>query len=186
MMSAIEPSFDQAEQVERDKGAEYRERLTRRAMLRQKIWRRIKIGIFATIFSIVLVGGAFASREIRDGMNAMAFHTTTDYRECKWQIGKMELTGRRSFTYPYMDLFGQRIIDTSRISEETTVNLPKDTTTIVGIKDENQWWGEQQAEGPAATIKLKPGKLYVVVSGKNFGAFDHESFCKQQPAKKEI
>ena len=178
VQAAVEP---REPDVVRDPGAEARERLQKRSF--SQAFRKVLLKMFMVVLVVLAGWGAMAFAAISKEMTT---GTTTDYRECKWPIGKLEITGRRSFTYPYTEVLGHRIIDTSRVTESTTINLPRDAVTVVGITDKDNWWGGQQDEGPPGTMNLKPGKVYVVVVGKNYGAFDHDSFCNQQSIKKEI
>lgn len=175
------PGLNREEPAERpDPAIELNERLRKRSI--GYTVRKIFFRVFLAVL-VALLG--FGGMVYATAMRTMTTDTVTDYRDCKWQIGKFELTGKRSYTYPYHDVFGIRFIDKSRMTEQTTINIPRDATTVVTINDSGNWFGDQQDEGPAGTMKLKPGKMYVVVSGKNYGAFDHDSFCTQQP-KKEL
>lgn len=188
-MSTTESATPQAEFAIEDQGAKpvyndpaivLNERLQKRSFM--YLVRTVLMRVFfAVLVSLVFVGAVAYAK----AMETMTSDTVTDYRDCKWQIGKYELTGRRSYTYPYHEVFGFRFIDKSRVTEQTVINTPRDTTTVVTINGKDNWFGDQQEEGPAGTMKLKPGKMYVVVAGKNFGAFDHDAFCTQQP-KKEL
>lgn len=163
-----------------DPAPELKDRLQKRSV--GYAFRKLLFKVFMLML-VCLIAVGFMTYAM--AMKTMVKDTTSDYKECKWTIGKYELTGRRTYTYPYTEIFGHRIIDRERVTEQTVINTPKDTITIVGLTDQKKWWGEQQEEGPAGTMKIKAGKMYVVVIGKNYGAFDHESFCKQQPTKGE-
>jgi hypothetical protein len=170
------PATPTRNEVEIDKGAMARERVQKRSLAYAV--RRILFRIFLMVL-VALVGTGVITYAM--AMKTMTKATVTDYRECSWQVGKLEITGRRSYTYPYTEVFGHRFLEVDRVSESTIINLPREATTVVGVSQGKKWTGDQQMEGPAGTMKLQRADTYVIVSGKNYGAFEYEAFCTQHP-----
>lgn len=162
-----------------DGGADARVRLNDRRLA--YLFRRMLFRTFLVVLAILTLAlaGLFAYAKA-----TMVEGTTTDNRECRWPVGKIEITGTRSYTYPYRDILGHRTIDKSRVYEKTTIVLPKELTTVVGVNRDGKWYGEQSGGSAVGQLILKRADYYTVVSGQNFGGFNYDDFCNSRVTPK--
>lgn len=92
-------------------------------------------------------------------------HNVTDSRSCLVKFsGDNKLTGTRSYSYQYTELFGWRWYDKNTVSTETRLTIAGEPVTIVGIGGKEPWsvnisMGEQYRQ------LLKPAEEYVILYG---------------------
>lgn len=101
-------------------------------------------------------------------------------RACRWQINdKLEVTGRRTYTFQQNELFGIRWNDAKGVLEKTSVDVIGKQMLVVGLTADDKWWGYPISTGERGIQNLKPADSYVfVIEGDKVGAVKYNEFCK--------
>jgi hypothetical protein len=100
-----------------------------------------------------------------------------DDRSCEFSIGNREMTGIRTYSYPYTEIFGFRFIDTSTIEEKTTINIRGDAMTVVGHSSTG-WWAINIGTGEIGKQVIKNAESYTFVMGKAVNVIPYRQLCK--------
>lgn len=157
----------------KEAGAVARERIQARGAAYQAA-RALKLvmGGFILFFLLGLAGIAVYGWETR------VTATNIDLRRCIAKVGEMNVTGTRTFDYPYTEIFGFRFIDTGHIIESTRMNLNGNAITVVGQLGDS-WWAIPIGAGEQGNQLLKPADNYTfVIEGKHAGVVEYNSFCR--------
>jgi len=156
-----------------DAGQAAKEKLTvKQAAIKTAYMVRFTILSFIGFFLLGLAGyGAWAwEHRVQSAF--------TDYRTCSVKVGNKEVTGTRSFTYPFTEVLGYRFIDTKHIHQETKIDIRGDAITIVGTQGD-KWWAIPVGTGERGVQLLKPADAYTfVIDGKDAGVIEYNSFCR--------
>jgi hypothetical protein len=101
----------------------------------------------------------------------------SDDRLCSSEIGGYKVTGKRTYSYPYMEIYGFRFIDTKKIDERTVVDIRGDAVLILG-QSADMWWSVAVGAGEQGIQILKEANQYTFVSGKKALIVSSKEFCK--------
>jgi hypothetical protein len=126
-------------------------------------------GVAVIILAIVAIGYYGWSNQISGRFS--------DDRLCSSEIGGFKVTGKRTYSYPYMEIYGFRFIDTKKIDERTVVNISGDSMMILGQSDD-MWWSVAIGPGEQGIQILKEASQYTFVSGKKALIVSSKEFCK--------
>lgn len=159
-----------------DKGSMARQIMEQKAELKRlKLSRLINKLLMWFVFLGVLGALGFAAygyiqRDLKSGFD-------TTFRECEIAVGELKITGKRTYSYPYKALWGQRWVDETRVRESTTINLPGVKLAIVADA-EPKWWGLRFSDGERGAPILKPALKYTLVTDKGIAMMSYGGFCK--------
>lgn len=105
--------------------------------------------------------------------------TYVDHRECKLPLNEdYAITGKRTYTYPYVEVFGVRVVQTEQIDEVTQIDLRGQSIVTVGQTKDN-WWAINNEQGERGVQILKPADTYTfVMDGDRIGVIAYKSFCR--------
>lgn len=159
-----------------DAGIKARDLLEERSKSRNKFHRfLIALTVFLVLITVSIAGilGKYA-------YDTKVVGRFNDMRMCSTIVGKYRLTGTRTYSYPYVEILGYRLIDSSKILEETKIDIKGNTVTVVGI-DSDQWWSIYIGKGEQGTYKLKQADTYIFTSDDNVGVVDYSAFCNNTP-----
>lgn len=102
-----------------------------------------------------------------------------DERPCHAEIGKQEVSGKRTYSYPYFEIMGFRFLDTSKVTERTQIDVRGTPFTVVGLKGEAQWKGYPVSSGERGILILDQADTYVFFyDEKSVGAVSYNTLCK--------
>lgn len=160
--------------AEIDAGILARERLEIKRFKRARTLTRI-----LTCFLITLVGGFSAAGYTAYVELNKPGVRYTDYRECKYEDPdqKLELTGKREYSYLQKEFFGLQYRQGNQVTEQTVMNVRGNSMSIVGLSKE-AWKSIYVGEGEQGIQILMPAELYVVTLGKKTAVFNYADFCK--------
>jgi hypothetical protein len=160
-------------------------RVATRATLKAIRWT------IASIISLVIIVVVLT---VTYGYKHMKTDNFTYERSCSMALDKdLVITGKRSYTYKYQEVFGYRFTDTSTSFEKTTLDVrniemtvvgqytkpkPIDPTTGVAPPGEERWWAIQTGIGDKDARVLKGADNYTFVVGKRVGVVTYDSFCR--------
>lgn len=160
-------------QMATDAGANAAERIRTKSSAYQKakrVFNTIVGGILALAIVIIASAGYYA-------YSTKTVGHFTDSRPCSWKVGEVVVTGTRTYTYPYTQIFNFRSINTDLIEERTSLNVDGNGITIIGLNNDT-WWSTSVKEGERGAQILKPSTSYVFQIGKNIGVAKYGEFCK--------
>lgn len=105
--------------------------------------------------------------------------TYVDHRECSLDLeGDYTVTGKRTYTYPYVEVYGFRVVQTSKIDEKTQIDLKGSSIVTIG-QTNDEWWAINNKTGEFGIQILKPANSYsFVVNGDRVGVVTYKSFCR--------
>jgi hypothetical protein len=154
-----------------DAGAAARERLAARALRKTK-WFLKWTFLTTMLLAIAVVTGSgwWVYEHRHQGYDIV-------YRNCKWKLGDSELTGTRTYSYPYQEYLGYRLIQRDGVEEKTVVTVNGGGLTVIGLKD-TDFWVNNVKEGERGPVTLKDANNYVFQQGKNWAAAKYSEFCK--------
>ena len=165
---------DMAKRVRRDPGAIARERIATRA-------QRFKTAMIRTYLLITLVifigiGGVVKYGHMQYVESGSRY---SDYRPCKYENEKhgVTITGRRSYSYMQHSVFGFQFRDTSKVDEQTQIDVAGDSITVVGLSPEN-WWTIYVGPGERGIQILKPAQTYVFTTDEKAAVVNYNDFCR--------
>lgn len=159
-----------------DAGSMARELLEHKAELRRLRIARIKYRCFFWGMILMIVTAAvlavygYIQRDLKSGRYS-------DFRECRIMVGDLAITGKRTYSYPFKSLWGNRWVDESKVEEVTTINLPGSKLAIV-IDAEPKWIGYRFTDGERGTQILKAGAKYTFVTDKGMAMASYGGFCQ--------
>jgi hypothetical protein len=135
-------------------------------------------------FDIVLIWTAFA---IVVGALGLGWHikhnrvegNAIDTRPCALAIKDYQLTGKRTYSYHFYELFGWRFIDTRTIHEETVLDVKGEPMTIIG-QNPDDWWSVKVGDGEFGVQRVKNADTYSIVVGDNrdVAVVPYHALCK--------
>jgi hypothetical protein len=159
-------------------------RATRRTM------RLVRLTVIGFLALVVIAAGIV----VWYGYSTMKTDRFSAYQNCSVKVGDLEMTGRRTFSYKYTELFGQRFIDNKQTLQSTTLDLKNVAITVVGqyVKTkainpetgeapaaEERWWAISADAGERGAPILKGADNYTFVAGpKRVAVIKYEEFCK--------
>jgi len=171
------------EKPEDDKGLAAKAKLAARTAARktaQLIRWSIWVAISLTIICAALV--------VSYGYKTMVTGHLSDERPCAIDFGgDMVVGGKRTFNYPFKEIYGFRMVDTSKISERTVVDVRGDAMTIVGLKGkqllQSEDWSINVGAGERGIQILKDADVYTFVVNTGKGqprvrTITHDAMCK--------
>ena len=167
---------DAAFEDPRDPGSVARELLAKRAEVKRLKRRRL---IDRSIFWFVIIG-IFAVLGYFLYTLAMSSYETgrySDERQCKVVTENLTITGKRTYSYPYKSMFGFRVIDESKVSEQTVINVTGDKMAIIGLTGK-RWWGYRIGQGERGIQILKPADHYTISTDKGLAVVTYKGFCQ--------
>lgn len=131
------------------------------------------------ILLTVLAAIATALAVIYYGHETRITGTYVDHRECSLELqGDYTITGKRTYTYPYVEVFGFRVVQTGQIDEVTQIDL-KGTSIVTIGQTNDEWWAINNGTGERGIQILKPANSYsFVVNGDRVGVVTYKSFCR--------
>lgn len=177
-------SMEQAQtKSETDKGMAAKAKLAAR-MAARKTARMVRWCI-AVAISLTIIAAALVATY---GYKTMVTGHLTDERPCIIDFSEdFQVSGKRTFSYPFKEIFGVRIIDTKVISEQTVVDIRGDAMTIVGLNgkvlDKATSWSIPVGMGERGIQILKPADVYTFVVNTGKGSpkvrtITHDAMCK--------
>lgn len=159
-----------------DKGSMARELMEQKAEVKRLRIARIKYRCFFWGMILLIVTAAvlsiygYVQRDLKTGRYS-------DFRECRIMVGDLAITGKRTYSYPFKSLWGNRWVDESQVEEVTTINLPGSKLAIV-IDAEPKWIGYRFTDGERGTQILKAGSKYTFVTDKGMAMASYGGFCQ--------
>lgn len=159
-----------------DKGGMARELMEHKAELKRlKRSRLVNKLLMWFVFLGVLVALSIAAygyvqRDLKSGFY-------TDHRDCEIMVGELKITGKRTYSYPYKSLWGQRWVNEDKVLESTTINLPGVKLAVVADV-EPKWRGLRFSDGERGSPILKPALKYTLVTDKGIAMMSYGGFCK--------
>lgn len=159
-----------------DAGSLARQLMEHKAELKRLKRSRLinKLAIWFVFLGVLVALGiaayGYVQRDLKSGFD-------TTFRECEIMVGELKITGKRTYSYPYKALWGQRWVDETRVRESTTINLPGVKLAIVADA-EPKWWGLRFSDGERGSPILKPALKYTLVTDKGIAMMSYGGFCK--------
>jgi len=103
----------------------------------------------------------------------------TDTRPCEFvDEGRgIHLTGRRHYSYMERELFGIQYKDSSKVREETELDVNGTSMNVVGLNSDS-WWGVFIGQGEKGIQLLKPASVFVFTIGPKNVVVNDRDFCK--------
>ena len=173
----------------REPGAMAKAKLAARRAARRTM-RFVRMTIVVCLTLAVIAAGIIAWY----GYTTMKTDRFSVYQNCSVKVGDLELTGKRTFSYKFTEVFGQRFIDSKQTLQSTTLDLKNVGLTVVGqyVKPkpvnpdtgevpapEERWWAVSADAGDRGTQILKGADNYTFVAGpKRVAVIKYEEFCK--------
>lgn len=159
-----------------DVGAMARELLERKTEVKRLKRKRI---MDRCVFWFVVLGVIAALGYFAYGLVLANYETGrySDERQCKVVTDNLTITGKRTYSYPYKSLFGFRLIDESKVSEQTVINVTGDKMSIIGLAGK-RWWGYRIGQGERGIQILKPADTYTITTDKGLAVVTHKGFCQ--------
>lgn len=100
----------------------------------------------------------------------------SDDRSCKVEYKDLTITGKRTYSYPFTEIFGFRFIDTKAIDERTVIDIRGDALVVVG-QSGSDWWSLAIGPGEQGIQILKAAESYTFVMGKKAVLVKSKEFC---------
>lgn len=157
-----------------DAGSLAREKLQTKQSALRRIWFWTKVQIAVVILIAASVLGYF----VYDAYKNRVTQVVTDMRPCVVDVGGEKVTGVREYQYNYFDIFGIRIIDTSKIEVSTTIEYKGNDAVVFGIGGSEGWWSMKTSEGEYGKMKTKPAQTYAFYVKGRTAVIDSNKFCK--------
>lgn len=159
-----------------DVGSMARELLERKAEVKRLKRKRI---IDRCIFWLVILSGVGVLGYFAYGLALANYETGrySDERQCKVVTDNLTITGKRTYSYPYKSLFGFRLVDESKVSEQTVINVTGDKMSIIGLTGK-RWWGYRISQGERGIQILKPADTYTISTDKGLAVVTYKGFCQ--------
>ena len=156
-----------------DAGAMAREKLNAKRRSRKSLWITFIALILGVLIAIGIAGYRVYQEYLKPGVRV------TDYRECKYEDPeqKLELTGKREYSYVQKEFFGIQYRDSKKVMEKTVVNVRGSSMSITGLQ-EGSWKAVYVGEGEQGIQILMPAELYVISVGKKVAVFNYNDFCR--------
>ncbi len=103
----------------------------------------------------------------------------TDTRPCEYvdEERGIRLTGRRHYSYMERELFGIQYKDSSKVMEETELDVKGSSMNVVGLSTDS-WWGLHIGQGEQGIQLLKPATVLVFTLGQKNVVVNDRDFCK--------
>lgn len=160
-------------ELNRDAGAEARERLESKRKSRKVLWTVLTVLTLFLIAAVSLAGYRVYLEYKKPGVRV------TDYRTCKYvsEEQNFELTGKRKYSYMQKEFFGIQYRESKKVTESTEVDVRGTAMNIVGLS-EGAWESVYVGEGERGIQILMPAELYVITIGKKTAVFNYADFCK--------
>ena len=160
-------------ELNRDAGAEARERLESKRKSRKVLWTVLTVLTLILITAVSLAGYRVYLEYKKPGVRV------TDYRTCTYvsEEQNFELTGKRKYSYMQKEFFGIQYRESKKVTESTEVDVRGTAMNIVGLS-EGAWESVYVGEGERGIQILMPAELYVITIGKKTAVFNYADFCK--------
>lgn len=167
---------DWAQEKQTDVGAMARELLERKAEVKRL---KRKHFINRLVLWFVILGGIGVLGYFAYGLGLANYETGrySDERQCKVVTDNLTITGKRTYSYPYKSFFGFRLIDESKVSEQTVINVAGDKMSIIGLTGK-RWWGYRIGVGERGVQILKPADTYTISTDKGLAVVTYKGFCQ--------
>lgn len=163
-----------AEVPEVDAGSAAREKLQTKQSVLRRVWFWTKVQIAVVILIATSVLGYF----VYDAYKNRVTQVVTDHRPCSVEVGGETVTGVREYQYNFFDIFGMRIIDTSKIDITTTIDYKGSDFIVGGLNKDGSWWSMKTSDGEFGKMKTKPAETYVFVVEGRMKPVLSSKFCK--------
>ena len=160
----------------RDPGALARELLNKRTEVQRLKRKRIvdRCLFWLLVIAVLSIAGHFAYKAVMANYETGRY---SDERQCKVVTDNLTITGKRTYSYPYKSLFGFRLIDESKVSEQTVINVTGDKMAIIGLTGK-RWWGYRIGQGERGIQILKPADHYTISTDKGLAVVTYKGFCQ--------
>lgn len=160
----------------RDPGSLARELLARKAEVKRLKRKRIfdRCLFWLLVIAVLSIAGHFAYKAVMANYETGRY---SDERQCKVVTDNLTITGKRTYSYPYKSLFGFRLIDESKVSEQTVINVTGDKMAIIGLTGK-RWWGYRIGQGERGIQILKPADHYTISTDKGLAVVTYKGFCQ--------
>lgn len=136
--------------------------------------RTFMLMVYGCIFAGVLLAAAVGYY----GYTTFTKGHLSDYRPCSADVGGIAITGTRTFSYSYNELFGFRWFKPAETDEKTIINVTGNAMQIIGLTGTKHWWGVNIDTGERGQQILKPADSIVFIIGKKMNAVEYKSFCQ--------
>lgn len=157
-----------------DAGAAARDKLQARKSALQRFWFWTKFWIALALLAIVAGLGYF----VYDAYKNRVTQVVTDHRPCSVDVAGEKITGVRDYQYNYFEIFGLRIIDTSKMEITTTIEYKGSDLIVVG-RNASGWWSMKTSDGEYGKMKTQPADSYTFITkGGRVKEVDSNVFCK--------
>lgn len=159
-----------------DVGSMARELLEKKAEVKRLKRKHL---INRLVLWFVILGGIGVLGYFVYGLGLANYETGrySDERQCKVVTDNLTITGKRTYSYPYKSLFGFRLIDESKVSEQTVINVTGDKMSIIGLTGK-RWWGYRIGVGERGVQILKPADTYTISTDKGLAVVSYKGFCQ--------
>lgn len=160
-------------ELNRDAGAEARERLESKRKSRKVLWTVLTVLTLFLIAAVSLAGYRVYLEYKKPGVRV------TDYRTCKYvsEEHNFELTGKRKYSYMQKEFFGIQYRESKKVTESTEVDVRGTAMNIVGLS-EGAWESVYVGEGERGIQILMAAELYIITIDKKTAVFNYADFCK--------
>lgn len=174
----------QTRKEQKDLDAEMRKRISTRR--RRRIRAKIYTVLLWTVVTFLACWAAYLQwpRFVEYALPAYDKYGQ-DYRPCIFKVGERTVTGQRSYSYRYMNLFGYKIFMTpdAEVQQETRLDIAFNGITIVGnIKAGSAWESKKlQIEDGEKYKQLLPYAdtyTFFMDGGKNVATVSYSDICK--------
>lgn len=129
----------------------------------------------------VLIAAALGTALYIHDTNALTKKRVTDLRECEitFKDGS-RLTGHRTYSYQYNELFGWRWYDASTVVERTSIRILGEAVSIVGVNKGDESWSLHVGQGEDRLQLVIPAERYVFMYGDKrvTAVVDYREICE--------
>lgn len=119
-------------------------------------------------------------------VSGVAYYTmqssrATDTRPCSVTVGEREITGYRTYSYPYhvFSVLGQwRVVDATQVEEKTTIRLDGKPIMVIGQETGQEPWKVVTGLGELGVQPLKNAAQYTFVDGTEMKVVTYRQLCR--------
>lgn len=150
---------------------------------KEKAIQRVKsvamnvVGIFIGLLITAALSTAFYIHDT----NALTKKRVTDLRDCEINFKDgSRLTGHRTYSYQYRELFGWRWYDSSTVIERTSIRILGEAVSIVGVNKGDESWSLHVGQGEDRMQLVIPAERYVFMYGdkRTTAVVDYREICE--------
>lgn len=121
-----------ANETSGDAGVRAANRIRTKAAAAARKTARITLLITVTVVVLAMIAVAGVGYY---GWSTRVTGYAIDERPCSFDLQGMPLTGKRTYSYNYTEIFNFRYVDTTAVSEKTVLDVTGTAITIVGLYD---------------------------------------------------